>query len=172
MEHLRKMKPLVGERAFGYWVALGDALLDLGRRAEAKQAIAKASAAAITDGERKRASELDWMASTELAVEFDGKQARTVRVPLNIQRNPFVERTDRMKSAEATLEHVECGEGGIKVKLQSADAPLTLAVPDPSRVQIRNAGGVEFEFTCGPQQNRKVLVEYTATGVLRGLELR
>jgi hypothetical protein len=106
-------------------------------------------------------------------VEFDGKQAHTVRVPVDgPARNPFIESGDRAKSAEATLEHVECGDGGIHVKLIAAGAPLTLAVPDPSRVQIRNAGGVEFEFTCGPQQGRKVLVEYTSTGVLRGLELR
>jgi hypothetical protein len=54
----------------------------------------------------------------------------------------------------------------------AAGSPLVLSVPDPSRVQIRNAGGIAFEFTCGPQQGRKVLVEYTAAGVLRGLELR
>jgi tetratricopeptide (TPR) repeat protein len=171
--HLRKMQAPGGDRAFGYWTSLGDALLELGRRAEARQCFAKAMSAATTDAQRKRAAELDWMASTELAVEFDGKQAHTVRVPVDgPTRNPFIESGDRAKSAEATLEHVECGDGGIHVKLIAAGAPLTLAVPDPSRVQIRNAGGVEFEFTCGPQQGRKVLVEYTSTGVLRGLELR
>ncbi len=30
----------------------------------------------------------------------------------------------------------------------------------------------EFEFICGPQEGRAVLVEYAASGVLRGLELR
>ena len=51
--------------------------------------------------------------------------------------------------------------------------PLTLAVPDPSRVQIRNAGAVAFEFICGPQEARKVLVEYAPAGsILRGLEFR
>jgi tetratricopeptide (TPR) repeat protein len=171
--HLRKMRRPEGDRAFGYWIAVGDALLDLGRRTEAKQAFAQAAAAARTDVERKRAAELDWMASTELAVEFDGKQAHTIRVPVDAPpRNPFIESGDRAKSVEGTLEHVECGDDGIKVKLMSAGAPLVLTVPDPSRVQIRHAGGVEFEFTCGPQQGRRVLVEYTAAGVLRGLELR
>ena len=112
------------------------------------------------------------MASTELAVEFDGKQARTVRVPLNTQRNPFIERGDKIQSTEATLDQVDCGDDGIRVKLRAAGGPLTLTVPDPARVQIRNAGGIEFEFTCGPQQGRKVLVEFTAAGILRGLELR
>jgi hypothetical protein len=106
-------------------------------------------------------------------VEFDGKEAHTVRVPVNgPPRNPFIERGDAAKSAEATLEHVECTDQGIQVKLQAAGGPLTLSVPDPSRVQIRNAGGVEFEITCGPQPARKVVVEYSASGILRGLELR
>jgi tetratricopeptide (TPR) repeat protein len=169
---LTRIKPPTDERAFNYWITLGDTYLDLDRRADARSAFSQAATAARTDLQRKRAEELDWMASTELAVEFDGKQAHTVRVPLNTQRNPFVERDDKIHSAEATLEHVECGDDGIKVKLETAGAPLALTVPDPARVQIRNAGGAEFEFTCGPQQGRKVLVEYTAAGVLRGLELR
>jgi hypothetical protein len=39
-------------------------------------------------------------------------------------------------------------------------------------VEIRNAGGTAFEFICGPQEARRVLVEYAATKVLRGLEFR
>ena len=174
VEHLRKMRPPEGDRAFPYWMTLGDALLELDRRAEAKRAAAQAATAAKSEEERKRAANLDWMASTELAVEFDGKQAHTVRVPIEAApaRNPFIESGDKAKSAVATLEQVDCGDDGIKVKLMAAGSPLVLSVPDPSRVQIRNAGGIAFEFTCGPQQGRKVLVEYTAAGVLRGLELR
>jgi tetratricopeptide (TPR) repeat protein len=172
--HLRKMRPPEAGRAYQYWMALGDALLDLGKRAEAREAFAHGLDAAHSEAERQHATAMDWMARTELAVEFDGKTARTVRVPLADApaRNPFIERNDRAKSVEATLEHVECGDDGLQVKLTAAGAPLTLSVPDPARVQIRNAGGIEFELTCGPQQSRKVLVEYTAAGVLRGLELR
>jgi hypothetical protein len=175
VEHLYQMKTPPAERAFHYWITLGDALLDLDRRAEAKRAAAQAAIAARTDEERKRAANIDWMASTELAVEFDGKQAHTVRVPIESApaRNPFIESGDKAKSAVATLEQVDCADdGSIKVNLMAAGAPLVLSVPDPSRVQIRNAGGIQFEFTCGPQQGRNVLVEYTAAGVLRGLELR
>ena len=35
--HLRKMKAPAGERAFAYWITLGDTLLDLGRRAESRR---------------------------------------------------------------------------------------------------------------------------------------
>ena len=57
--------------------------------------------------------------------------------------------------------------------IDTAQGPLTLVVPDPSRVQIRNAAAAAFEFTCGPQEPRTVLVDYAAsTLVLRGLTLQ
>jgi len=68
---------------------------------------------------------------------------------------------------------VEDPENGIQLVLDTAQGPLTLDIPDPSRVQIRNAGSVAFEFVCGPQEPRKVLVEYApAASILRGLEFR
>ena len=171
--HLRAMRRVAPERAFDYWTAMADALLDLGRRTEAKKAAGVAAAVASNEGERRRAVDLAWLADTELAVEFDRGQARAVRVPVDgPPRNPFIEPGDRARSTEATLQEVECGDQGVKVRLQTENAPLTLSIPDLTRVQIRNAGSVEFELTCGPQPGRKVLAEYTAAGILRGLELR
>jgi tetratricopeptide (TPR) repeat protein len=170
--HLRAMHHIASERVFDYWTVMADALLDLGRRAEAKQAAATAEAVASNDDEKKRAAQLAWLADTELAVEFDGSVARAVRVPVEgPARNPFIEPGDHARSTEATLEEVEC-DTGVKVRLRAQKLPLELSVPDLTRVQIRNAGGSAFELTCGPQQGRKVLVEYTSSGVLRGLELR
>ena len=170
---LRAMREIAPERAFAYWSAMADALLDLGRREEARQAAARASTVASTDAERTRAAELAWIAESELAVVLDKGQARTVRVPLDAApRNPFIEPGDRARTTEGTLEEVECGDGGLKVKVRAAARLLTLSIPDPSRVQIRNAGGVKFELTCGPQKARRVVVDYSADGVLRGLELR
>jgi hypothetical protein len=89
-------------------------------------------------------------------------------------RNPFIEAGEGALRTEATLREVECAEnGGIGLVVENAQGRLTLGIPDPSRVEIRNAGGVAFEFTCGPQQARRVLVEYAAKSmILRGLELR
>ena len=68
---------------------------------------------------------------------------------------------------------MECSDGGIQLTVDTAQGALTLGVTDPSRVQIRNAGAEAFEFVCGPQEARKVLVEYApAQSVLRGLEFR
>jgi len=107
-------------------------------------------------------------------VEIQGRQFRTVRIPVSgAARNPFIESGDRAQRAEATLRQVECAERGVQLTVDTAQGALTLAVPDPSRVQIRNAGSEAFEFVCGPQEPRKILVEYAPAGsVLRGLEFK
>jgi hypothetical protein len=88
-------------------------------------------------------------------------------------RNPFIEAGDRAQRMEATLRQVDCSESGIQIVVDTAQGARTLAVPDPSRVQIRNGGSVAFEFVCGPQEARQVLVEYRPAGsILRGLEFR
>ena len=171
--HLRAMREIAPARAFAYWSALSDALLDLGRRAESKQAVARAAAFASTEAEHDRAAELEWLADTELAVQLEGGQARTIRVPVDAPpRNPFIEASDHARKEEGTLEQVECGAGALMLRVRTAGELLALSLPDPTRVQIRNAGGAAFELTCGPQRPRKVLVEYTSSGVLRGLELK
>ena len=172
---LRAMKDVPPARAFAWWCTLSAALLDLNRRAEARSAAAQALACAATDEERARAAQLQFLADTELAVEIENGKFHTVRVPAGgAARNPFVEPGDRPQRVEAALRDVECPEnGGIRLVMDTAKGPLTLGIPDPSRVEIRNAGAVAFEFTCGPQQGRKVIAEYAAaTMILRGLELR
>jgi hypothetical protein len=176
--HFRAMRPPAPERAWHYYTSLADALLDLNRRAEAKDAALQARRAAITEEEHSRARNLAYLADTELSVEIvsgvDGRREfRTVRVPVSAApRNPFIEADEDAHSAEASLERVECADDGIQLVVKTKSGPLALSIPDPSRVQIRNGGGVKFEFVCGPQKPRAVLVEYTASRVLRGLELR
>jgi tetratricopeptide (TPR) repeat protein len=174
VDQLRAMRQISPTRAFAWWSSLADALIDLDRRGEAKQAAAEAHAHAGSDAERERATELAWIADTELAVEIEGQKFHTVRVPLGTPpRNPFIEAGDRAQRTEATMRQVECPDTGIQLVLDTTQGTLTLSVPDPSRVQIRNAGSEAFEFVCGPQEARKVLVEYApAAAIVRGLEFR
>ena len=176
--HFRAMNPPAPERAWLYYTALSDALLDLTHRTEARDAALEALRYATTDQQRSRARTLVYFAETETSVEIaatpDGRREfRTVRVPVNAPpRNPFIEVGDNALSVAATLDRVECGGDAISLIVTSGNGALSLAVPDPTRVQIRNAGDVKFEFTCGPQQSRPVLVEYNAQNILRGLELK
>ena len=175
--HLNALRNVTAARAFTVWSVRAEALLDLGRRDEARVAALQARASANSDEEREHAGRILYMADTDLAVQLttgpDGPHFRTIRVPHDQpERNPFIESGDGIRRVEGTLQQIECGEDGIRIGLSGQSGDLTLSVPDPSRVQVRNSPGVAFEFTCGPQTPRNVLVEYTAGKVLRGLELR
>jgi tetratricopeptide (TPR) repeat protein len=179
VSHLRAIRTVSPARAFAYFAAMAAALLDLGRRADSRAAAVQAREHAATDAERGHADQLIYMADTDLSVQLtSGPDGRThfqaIRVPYNQPpRNPFIEPGDGIERAEATLSRIECAGNGISVVVSRQEGGLTLSVPDPSRVQIRNTTpGISFEFTCGPQTPRKVIVEYTAARVLRGLELQ
>ena len=177
LAQLKAMRAVIQLRAFAYWSATADALLDLGRREDARAAAVQARDSAVSDAEREQAGRILFMAETDLAVQLtsgpDGPHFQTIRVPHDQPpRNPFIESGDEIRRVEATLTQVECTEDQIRIALSGQSGSLTLSIPDPSRVQIRNTPGVSFEFTCGPQTPRRVLVEYTATNILRGLELR
>jgi len=176
LAQLRAMRRIAPFRAFAYWIALADCNLDLDRRAEARQAALQAREHAASNEERQRADDFVWMADSELAVEISGpNQFRTIRVPVKAPpRNPFIEAGDRARQAEGTLREVQCPEGGgIQLLVDTPNGALTLSAGDISRVQIRNGGGEKFEFTCGPQDPRKVLVEYDAgKSLLRGIEFK
>lgn len=177
--HLRAIRTVSTARAFSYFAAMADALLDLGRRADSRAAAVQAREHAASDTERDHAEKLIDMADTDLSVQLtsgpDGRaNFQMIRVPHNQPpRNPFIEPGDRIQRAEATLSHIECAGNEISVVVSRQEGEVTLSLPDPSRVQIRNTiPGVSFEFTCGPQAPRKVIVEYTAARILRGLELQ
>lgn len=179
LSHLRAMRAPGPKRAFAYWMALADALLDLGERTEAARAAARAREQAQTEEERARVAELDFMAATEMAVQMtadsQGRQlAKAVRIPRDaVMWNPFVQPGDRIRRVEGTLVEINCA--AVQLIVAVPEGLLTLALK-PSQVQIRNAPGLSFEFTCGPQPPRKVRLEYAAWdgnsegGVVRGLE--
>jgi tetratricopeptide (TPR) repeat protein len=181
LDHLRTMREPGPPRAFDYWLARFDALNSLERHEEAEAAAKTAAAHATTDAEKARAAESAWIARTEVAVRLapDAQgQPRmvTTRVPRRgADFNPFVEALDEVRTVEGALREVECGGPGVRIVVESAAGRQTLAIPDPARVQMRNAPP---EFTCGAQAGEAVVVTYaarrmeTAEGVVRGIEFR
>jgi len=166
-------------RAYAYWMAIADSYNELGKREEAKAAARQAAAHAGTPEEKARAAQQAYIAETDTDVQFtrdaNGRvQLATTRVPHQSKNwNPFVEAGDDLKRLEATLDEVDCSGAVMRIRVIAAGKPLMLAVPDPSRVQMRNAPP---EFVCGQQERRQVLVEYAARphadGLLRGMEFR
>jgi tetratricopeptide (TPR) repeat protein len=180
LAHFERIGQLRADRAHYYWSSVADALTQLGRRQEAVAAAKNAAQHAASAEERRRALQLAHMAQTELAVQFSrdsaGRtQAAAVRAPHGADWNPFVEPGDRIRRIEGVLESIDCAETTL-FGIRAGDGLLKLAIPDPGRVQMRNAPA---EFTCGPQpQAASVVVVYaagaaaSAEGVIRGVEFR
>jgi tetratricopeptide (TPR) repeat protein len=172
-------------RAHAHWMSLADTLLQLDRRAEARAAALRAREHGATAEERQNAAQLVLMAETDLGVQLlsdsQGRaQWRAVRVPQRTAAwNPFIESGDRIQRVSGTLAGIDCSPAGLRLDLSTGGGRLTLLLPDPSRVQIRNAPGGSFEFVCGAQPPTPVMVEYAvserlspAAGIVRGIELR
>src|SRR5258708_3906108 len=167
------MTRIAPTRAYSYWSALSYTLNEIDRRDEAKAAALEARKTASTAAERAHAIELGYMADTDLAVRFsrdaNGRaQLVTARAPHNQTGwNPFIEPADRMRRVEGTLREIQCSGTSLRIGVNTAEGPLLLAIPDTTRVQMRNAPA---EFTCGEQPARHVTVEYAAPDVVRGIE--
>jgi tetratricopeptide (TPR) repeat protein len=182
---LRAMRHVVPVRAFHYWMALANALVELDRREEAVEASKHAVEHASNAAERSSAEQVAYMAQTDLAVQFtNGANGRvemqTTRVPHKTSDfNPFVEPGDDMRHVEGRLREIECTGDTTRFVVETSGKRLTLAVVDRSRVEMRNAPP---EFTCGPQAGVKVAVDYAASstgkaavnaaGVVRRMEFQ
>jgi tetratricopeptide (TPR) repeat protein len=173
--HFRAMKRIAPVRAYSYWSGLAYTLNELDRRDEAKAAALEARKHASTAAERTHASELAYMAETDLTVRFSrdangSAQLVTARAPHNqMDWNPFIEPGDRMRRVEGILREIQCDGPALRLGVLIPDGPPTLLIPDPTRVQMRNA---PTEFTCGQQPPRRVTVEYAAPDIVRGVEFR
>jgi hypothetical protein len=123
------------------------------------------------------------MAKTALGVRFvrdaEGRnQLVTTRVPHDTADfNPFIEPGDDVRKVQGTLREIDCGAPVTRFLVETAGGPVTLAIPDLSHLQARNAPA---DFVCGPQQGSAVTVVYAAgraentrsDGILRGIEFR
>lgn len=181
--HLRAMRQVAPERAYAYWIAIADTLIELDRREEARKAANEAMARAETPAELANASTLAYVASTDVTVRLTldaagATRMETARVPHGTADwNPFILPEDQIRQASGNLREVDCGGAVMRFLLDTAAGPLALSIPDPSRMQVRNGTG---EFTCGAQASTAVKVEYAVTrggegkadGVMRGIEFR
>jgi tetratricopeptide (TPR) repeat protein len=180
---LRAMRSVAPARAYNYWSALADALIQLDQRDDARSASKKAMEHAATESERARAAQLAYLAETDFAVQFTmGKNGRaelsTTRIPhATADFNPFIEPGDKIRHVEGALREIECSGGLTRFVVDTAEGRVTLAIPDPGHVQMRNAPA---EFICGPQPAVQVAVDYAISaapeaktdGLVRGMQFK
>jgi len=177
---LRAMRRVAPARQYDYWIIMSDALNELERRKEAKDAADQAARYATNAGERARAAQLAYLAQTDLAVQLSHdssgrEQMVTTRVPHESDWNPFVEAGDEIRRVQGVVKEIDCGDKVTRFVVDARGARLRLAIEDPSRVRMRNAPA---EFVCGPQKAAHVLVEYAVSknqgmdGVVRGMDFQ
>ncbi|HEV8038660.1 MAG TPA: hypothetical protein VGP62_07340 [Bryobacteraceae bacterium] len=179
--NLRAMRTVAPTRAYNYWAALADALIQLDRRDQARAASKRALEHATTAAERAHAQQLAFLADTDFAVQFTvGKNGRaelaTTRIPhATADFNPFIQPDDKIRHVEGALREIDCSGPVTRFVVETPEGRVTLAIPDPGHVQMQNAPS---EFTCGKQQPTNVAVDYAATpgspadGIVRGMQFR
>jgi len=172
---LRAMRQIAPHRAYAYWAAMANALIELDHRSDAKAAAIEAGRHAVTPAEHARAAELAWIADTDLTVRFERDTSGTphlvtTRAPRDAPGwNPFVEPSDQMRRIDGTLQNIDCSGKATRLTIASAQQKLTLTIPDPSRVEMHNAPA---EFVCGPQ-SAHVVVDYAAqNSVVRAMDFK
>lgn len=185
LSYLQGIRHLPSGRAFAYYTSLAHSQNELGLREDAVKSAAEARKHATTDEERTLADDLAWIARSEVVVQLSPDGPGILRrVPLrraleSEEVNPFIAPGDRIERREGTLTQVDCLEKEIRLTVSIGTGTLVLSIPDPGRVLVRKSGSGKFEFVCGPQEGRKVSVEYARgtnassgiTGILRGIEL-
>src|SRR5207248_7901309 len=138
---LRAMRTVAPARAFAYWTAMSYALNEVGKHDDSAAAAQRAMKYAATSAERANAAQLAYIAQTDLTVQFTRDrnghaQLITTRVPHNTSDwNPFIEPTDKILHVAAKLREFICSDGrAIAIGVDTEHGPLTLAIPDASRV--------------------------------------
>ena len=181
--NFRAMRLVAPARAYSYWIAVTDTLIQLDRRDEALGASKHALEHAPNAADRRYAMELGYIAKTDVAVRFTTNQdghveMETTRVPhKTADWNPFIEPGDTMRHVEGALLEIDCNGGSTKFVVDTGAGTVTLSIADPGHVQMRNAPA---EFTCGVQQAAKVAVDYAVSanpgaktdGLVRGVEFK
>jgi tetratricopeptide (TPR) repeat protein len=180
LQHLQALRFVPQRRAYAYFTALAHVQTELGMRDEANKTAAEARKRAHTEEEAERASELAWMASSEIVVQMTadrfGQLRRVASKSETLENwNPFIEPGDRIQRAEGKLSEADCSGSVLRLTVTALDHPIVIDVPHPERVQLRPAGAGPLEFTCGQQDGRSVQVEYAApsakdgAAILRGI---
>jgi tetratricopeptide (TPR) repeat protein len=182
LQHLQALRFVPFRRAYAYYSALSYVQNEVGLREESRRSAAEAHRVARTQEEAEHASELAWMAESEIVVQMtSGKSGQLRRISNKGTAlenwNPFVEPGDRMERREGEIKEVVCAAGELRIVVGAGQRRITIGVPHPERVQVRPAESAVLEFTCGKQDGPRVLVEYATAsdpageiaGVLRGI---
>ena len=159
-------------RQSSFWHALALACHKTQRSEPALRAARRALEAAATEQEAEMAR-----AALDL-VRRPSEEPAVFRPEVVTPKAWFPPQGDRR--AEGVLEEILCQGRQALLRVRSSEGSLLLRVENPDKVVLRNSSALSFEFSCGLQPRRPVLVEYLAAagpaggaqGTVTAIELR
>jgi tetratricopeptide (TPR) repeat protein len=154
LAQFQMVKQVNEEQAFGYFHAMAYAYYRLGRKTEARDAIARCRKYAKSTEEINRLDDL------EDSIDY------VPRIPVlradgeDPDAPPKLKRREALAIAEGTLRQIDCLEGKIRMRIGVGTDSMSFAILDPGSVAVRD--GASLDFTCGPQKPRRIRIEYEA----------
>ena len=148
LEQFWLVKQVAPQQAFGYYHAMAYAYYRTGQKAEARAAAAASRKFAKT---REQVDRLDQLAAALDYAELRGAAPEPERLP----------------SVDGTLTQVDCSGEKIRIRVTSGERSIWFNV-DPNAVAVKTEGSTDF--TCGPQQPRRIRVEYSPGGTVKTIE--
>jgi tetratricopeptide (TPR) repeat protein len=160
IEALMKVPTITPERATGVYFNLTYAYLQTGDLEKARESGQIAKKWAKTPEDAKRLDQ---------ALEFIDARGK-LPVPPHAG--------EVLRKVEGMVKAVDCTPTGNRLRVQSADRTLLLAMPDPKAVEFTSTSAAPLSLKCGPATPFRVLVEYapgsvmdqTIAGVVRRIE--
>jgi Flp pilus assembly protein TadD len=194
VDHLRRVTSVSGERAFQLYRALSYATYRIGLQEEAKEAAEWAKEHATTPDQVSAAEELLQYVSKDPrlyveqiplpAVTAQARPPRLVRTsksPADSPPKPAPAKPQSQPhSIEGMLQQVDCLGEVARFWILAGGRRVALAILDPTRVVIKGSDSGTFDFSCGPQQPRGIVLEYErqedkklgTVGVIKYIEFR
>jgi len=135
-----------------FWHALAVSYHQLGEGDRARRAARKAADSARSEQERS-------MAQGALRMVTQSQpQAVSPKAPTAVPESWKMRRGDGR--IEGTLEHIDCLGEAARFHVRVDGKPVALWVSKPGEVLLKSVSGITFEFVCGAQRPRRVLLEY------------
>ena len=136
-----------------FWHALATAYRQLGRDEEARRAARRAAESARTSHEMEMAQSALRLTTAAAAANVAAPRP-TVNTPKSWEMPKGDARVD------GTLEHIDCLGQNARFHIRAEGKSIALFVDNPGRILLNTPSSLTFEFTCGTQKARRVLVEY------------
>ena len=145
----------VQPRQSPFWHARAMSHLELKQPELARRSALRAAASAATNAQLDMAqAALKLVAATPAAASTRAKPVVTVPDSWKPRQGAA--------SVEGQLEQIDCygASARFQVRPSASSAPVRLWVDKPGDVLLKDVSSLSFTFACGPQQPRKVAIEY------------